>query len=195
MRVFAMFEAPEKTMTLDEFLAFVEQQPDDGPNYELHEGELTPVPPSKTRQGVIAMLIGGQILNHVQSRKLGYVAGAHAGFKIAPKDFYAPDAAFYSHENLPDGLPADDYVAVAPDLAVEVVSTSDQATAHGKVMRYLELGTRLAWVVYPNKQTVDVYRPTDDGGVIIHTLKLDDTLQGNGVLPGFTLPVKSIFAP
>jgi Uma2 family endonuclease len=190
-----MFEAPEKQMTLDEFLAFVQQQPDDGPNYELHEGELTSMPPSKTRQGVIAMLIGSQILNHVQSRKLGYVAGADAGFKIPPRDFYAPDAAFYSHESLPDGLPSDDYVSVAPDLAVEVVSASDQSTAHGKVMRYLELGTRLAWVVYPNKQSVDVYRPTDDGGVTIHTLRLDGTLQGGDVLPGFTLPVKNIFAP
>lgn len=187
-----MFETPEKTMTLDEFLAFVEQQPDDGPNYELHQGVLVEVPLSKAQQTVIAGRLIRVVGNFVDEKSAGYVASSDGGFKVPPRDFYAPDVAFYSKERVPN-LPDDDFFRVAPDLAVEVVSTSDQSTAHGKVMRYLELGTRLAWVVYPNKQTVDVYRPTDDGGVIIHTLKLDGTLQGDSVLPGFTLPVKNIF--
>jgi Uma2 family endonuclease len=189
-----MFETPEKTMTLDEFLAFIQRQPDDGPNYELHQGVLVKVPLSKAQQTVIAGRLIRAVGNFVDENLLGYVASSDGGFKIPPRDFYAPDAAFYSKDRVPE-LPEDDFFRVAPDLAVEVVSTSDQATAHEKVMRYLELGTHLAWVVYPKKQTVDVYRPTDDGGVTIHTLKLDDTLQGNGVLPGFTLLVKNIFAP
>jgi hypothetical protein len=49
---------------------------------------------------------------------------------------------------------------------------------------------RLVWVVDPDAETVTVLRPDADP----RTHGVGDTLDGAGVLPGFTLPVAGIFA-
>ena len=54
---------------------------------------------------------------------------------------------------------------------------------------WLRHGVRLVWVAYPDTRTVDVYR--QDGTTI--TFFEDDTLDGDPVLPGFTLPVREVF--
>ncbi len=47
----------------------------------------------------------------------------------------------------------------------------------------------LVWVVQPDTHTVGVYEP----GRPVATLTADDALDGLGVLPGFTWPVRAIF--
>ncbi len=59
-----------------------------------------------------------------------------------------------------------------------------------KASYYLANGTRLVWLVLPEKRLVEVYRA--DGEVDI--LTENDTLSGDDVLPGFALPVQAIFA-
>jgi Uma2 family endonuclease len=86
---------------------------------------------------------------------------------------------------------ANDYWPIAPDLAVEVVSPSDRAAeVLTKVAEYLEAGTRLAWVVYPQTQKIVVYRPSAD----VQMLSVGDTLEGGDVVPGFACPVAEVFA-
>jgi Uma2 family endonuclease len=83
------------------------------------------------------------------------------------------------------------YYEMPPDLAVEVVSPNDGAhQIRHKADQYLAAGTRLVWVIYPEGRLVDVYQPDHDP----HPFKMGDTLDGGNVLPGFTLPVKAIFA-
>ncbi|HJZ90009.1 MAG TPA: hypothetical protein VKE40_04005, partial [Gemmataceae bacterium] len=48
---------------------------------------------------------------------------------------------------------------------------------------------RLIWQVNPRKWTVDVYTAPDQ----FTTFAESDTLDGEDVLPGFTLPVRAIF--
>jgi Uma2 family endonuclease len=86
---------------------------------------------------------------------------------------------------------ANDYWPIAPDLAVEVVSPSDRAAeVLAKVAEYLEAGTRLVWVVYPQTQKIVVYRPSAD----VQMLSVSDTLEGGDVVPGFACPVAEVFA-
>ncbi len=86
---------------------------------------------------------------------------------------------------------ANDYWPIAPDLAVEVVSPSDRAAeVLAKVAEYLEAGTRLVWVVYPQTQKIVVYRPSAD----VQLLSVGDTLEGEDVVPGFACPVAEVFA-
>lgn len=182
-------DAPAATtkLTVDEFLAWAEGQPD-GTRYELHSGERIEMSPSKARQGTIALRIGGLLISYAEEHGLGTAGGADTGFIISKEDFYAPDAAFYSKERVPDGVSDDDYFRVAPDLAVEVVSASDEYSAHHKARRYLDLGVRIVWVVYPKRRAVDVYTPTE-GGFTVLEVKDDGTLTGGDILPGFELPV------
>jgi Uma2 family endonuclease len=82
----------------------------------------------------------------------------------------------------------------APDLAVEVVSPSNSPRdLLTKIEHYLEFGTQLVWAVYPDEQIVDVYRLADDGGMHIQKFTVGDRLDGENVLPGFSLPVRNIF--
>jgi hypothetical protein len=46
-------------------------------------------------------------------------------------------------------------------------------------------------VINPRKYTVTIYQSRTD----IRVLTEDDTLDGGDVLPGWTLPVRAIFAP
>jgi Uma2 family endonuclease len=55
---------------------------------------------------------------------------------------------------------------------------------------YLAHGARLVWLLYPAKGLVEVYRQSADSDILTGA----DTLQGEEVLPGFTLPVREIFA-
>jgi Uma2 family endonuclease len=78
-----------------------------------------------------------------------------------------------------------------PDLAVEVLSPSDRmADALAKVAMYLQAGTRLVWLVNPATRTVVVFRSEVDP----ETLGETDALDGDNVLPGFSVPVTEIFA-
>jgi Uma2 family endonuclease len=103
-----------------------------------------------------------------------------------------PDVAFIARERLPGGfLPRQAIPDLAPDLAVEVLSESDTpAEIDQKLREYFESGTRLAWVVDPRARTAAVYHaPGDPAFVLDEAGRLD----GEGVLPGFTLPVADLF--
>ena len=52
-----------------------------------------------------------------------------------------------------------------------------------------DVSTRLLWIVYPKNRVVDVYRP----GQPVQTLTIDDDLDGDPVVPGFRIPLRSIF--
>ena len=83
------------------------------------------------------------------------------------------------------------YLEIPPDIAVEVLSPSDNRKAmRGKVREYVAAGVRLVWVVDPEDKTVMVYSGTMRG------VEYDeaDTLDGGEVLPGFTCKVADFFA-
>ena len=87
-------------------------------------------------------------------------------------------------------LPPIGEIEVAPDLAVEVVSPNDKATAlETKTLEYIAAGVRLVWVVVPEAKAVRVMRQDGSGGAF----NLTQTLDGGDVLPGFTCAVADLF--
>jgi len=59
-----------------------------------------------------------------------------------------------------------------------------------KVGEYLDAGVCLIWIVRPKDETVTIYRSNGQ----IEQLQVDDTLDGEDVLPGFSCSVADIFA-
>ena len=107
---------------------------------------------------------------------------------MSNQDMLIPDVAFISLGQMPD-LP-DCIALIPPDLAIEVKSSNDKKkNMRQKAQRYLDNGTLLVWLVFPESRTVEVY----DGDNDVVTLGMDDTLTGGDVLPGFTLRVADIF--
>lgn len=166
--------------------------PDDGYRYDLIDGVLIRMPPPNFEHGELSGEIGWYLQNHVRPDRLGVVVGAETGFLLArdPDVVLAPDAAFVRADRLPPRDQWRQYLPLAPDLAVEIVSPSERLTKVAeKAARYLAYGTRLVWVLHPRRRTVTVYTP--DGGVRV--LRTGDVLDGGDVLPSFRVPVADLF--
>lgn len=167
------------------------RMPRDGRRYELVKGELVEMTPVGPRHGAIARRLGAKLGEFTDAHRLGETM-VETGFclECQPDTVRAPDVSFLSTERMP---PEDHegYVPGAPDLAVEIVSPGDRDTdIQDKVMDYLAHGTRLVWVVRPRQRTVTIYRP--DGTVRV--LRETETLEGEGVMPGFSLPLRELFS-
>ena len=57
-----------------------------------------------------------------------------------------------------------------------------------KVGEYLDAGTRLVWIIDPDKRTAAAYRSATDVRVIGEA----DALDGEDVVPGFACPLKDV---
>lgn len=155
--------------------------------FELIGGEIYEVV-SNNYASMIAMLIGGLMVVFVQRHKLGHVTGADGGY-IVGEERYIPDVAFISLARQPQPS-REAYNPNAPDLAVEVVSPSDDPRRLTvKISNYLAAGV-IVWVVYPEDKHIDIHTPAKP----VQTLRIDNMLDGGALLPGFSLSLKDIFA-
>ena len=101
---------------------------------------------------------------------------------------YVPDLVYVARERLPSTTR---HLYAAPDLAIEILSPDQHMPALlDKVQFYLLYGVRLVWLVDPATRTVVVEAPNEEARI----LRPGDTLDGGGMLPGFSVPVADIFA-
>jgi Uma2 family endonuclease len=159
---------------------------------ELLRGELRRMSPAGEWHGSVAATVCHLLSQHVRPRQLGRVYGAETGFWIEhdPDTVRAPDAAFVTADRVPAN-PSAGYFDGPPDLAVEITSPSDRyAEVHEKALFWIARGARLVWVVEPMARFVTVYRR--DGSQ--QTLREDDELTGEDLLPGFAVRVGDLFA-
>lgn len=64
------------------------------------------------------------------------------------------------------------------------------SAADRKVRHYLDAGCRVVWVVDPEVREVMVYRA---GSNLIERLREADSVSEPDLLPGFALPIASLF--
>lgn len=174
-------------MTVDEFDHFATLPEHSDRRFELIGGEVVEAV-SDQRSSAIAYNIGFYVKLFLHEKGLGgIVTGADGGYAVSGGR-YIPDVAYMSHARQ-DTLSDEAYSAIPPDLAVEVLSpTNEPDELRVRVVGFLNAGTTV-WVVNPDKQRVEVYAP----GSAPKTLGIDETLDGGDVLPGFTLAVSTIF--
>ncbi len=175
--------SPAPSMTAAELL----QIPDK--HAELVRGVLVVREPPGLRHGRIALDLGRRLADHGDANHLGRVY-VESGFKLAsnPDTVRGPDVAFISQSRLPEPEPVG-YPALAPDLVVEILSRGDRpGELLGKVADWLSAGTRLVWVIDPERRLARVYRA--DGAEAIVTA--EQALQGEDVVPGFACPLATI---
>ncbi len=183
-------------MTVDDLLTL----PNDGWQYEVVEGVLVRMAGSGEEATVIAGIIFGALFAFVRPQRLGRVTGADGVYRFRGAETgLLPDVGYYGSALFPRVLNRKKPVPFAPELAVEVVSPSQDAGAMAaKTRQYLADGTRLVWIVWPDARTVDVWRPADlrprwQDMRPSETLGAADALDGVDVLPGFSHPVADIF--
>lgn len=159
--------------------------------YELVEGTLVEKPMGHP-EAFLALELGRLLANFVVEHNLGYCTGADDLIEVMPKLVRGPDVSFTSWAKRPDGTVGSDAITnVIPDLTVEVLSRRNtRGEIRRKLKEYFLGGVRLVWVIDPRKRTADVYTAPDAKT----TLGEADTLDGGEVLPGFELPLATLFA-
>lgn len=180
--------------------AQMQELPDDGWQYELVDGRLVRMPGSGSKASAIAAYLVAALVTFVKPRKLGRVSGADGIFNLtqpgaATETGLIPDVAFVSAGRLAPlrSGTANAIPHLAPDLVAEVASPSQYRPEMAeKARRYLAAGVRLVWVIWPDTEQVDVWRPGSDA--LVATLSYGDELDGMDVLPGFAHPVADLFS-
>lgn len=150
---------------------------------ELVRGRMIVREPAGFRHGDIAMSIALALGQFLRTNPIGRLVAAETGFVLFtnPDTVRAPDVAFVRHDRIPDPMPRG-YAPFAPDLAVEVLSPDDRpGEVLAKVADWLKAGTRLVWVVDPDRRLARAYRA--DGTMA--EIGENGALVGEDVLPGF----------
>ena len=136
----------------------------------------------------LAELLG----SFVRLRRCGAVYTGDTGFVLArqPDTVRGPDVAFLSAERLRALEDERRFIPGAPDLAIEVLSPHDRpGEVLSKVADYLAAGSSVVWVVDPIRERVSVFRSP----LTPLILSGREVLDGEHVLPGFSVRVSEIF--
>jgi Uma2 family endonuclease len=158
---------------------------------ELVEGTLVEKAMGYEESAIAAYLITC-LNNFVLPRKLGIVTGESGAVRLFPGLVRIPDVAFASWDCFPGRKrPKTPVPHLAPDLVVEILSKSNTKLEMArKLGEYFQAGVRLVWLVNPKTQTARAYTAVDQ----LVLLKGDQALDGGDVLPGFSLPLRELFA-
>lgn len=176
-------------MTVEEFERITALPENIDRTFELIDGEMVEKVPTE-EHGSLIIILAAQLLVFVKQHKLGIVT-TDARHRVAEDkhNVFRPDISYISYVRKQE-MVRKGVVPLMPDLAVEVKSPDDSAVMmRKKATYYIEHGSKLVWLIFPDKHTVEVY--TADGDLRI--LNEDESLDGVDVLPGFTMPVRDLF--
>jgi Uma2 family endonuclease len=160
---------------------------------ELIEGKIIMRSPTGWLHGNYERRFGQLLGDFVDANNLGHVLVGEVGIytKRNPDTVRGADAIFISHTRLAR-LKSASFLDVAPELVIEVMSPDDRwSEVKQKLREYFDMGVLLVWVAAPTDKTVSLYHSLSD----VTILEEDETLSGEQLLPGLTLPVKALFAP
>jgi Uma2 family endonuclease len=159
--------------------------------YELIDGVLVEKDMGMP-ESVIASKCSHHLWSYLDENDLGVAFTADGPFRVRLGRIRFPDAGFVSWNRLSGHeVPDDPILDAVPDLAIEVISKGNTPKEMDlKLEDYFQAGVRLVWFLYPKTQTAVVYTSPTSKKVI----SKDQSLDGGKVLPGFSLPLKKLFA-
>lgn len=102
----------------------------------------------------------------------------------------SPDTAWIQRERWEALTPEQrrKFPPIAPDFVIELRSaTDDLETLRQKMQEYIDVGVQLGWLINPQQQQVEIYRP----GQNVEVRNLPTELSGETILPGFSLSLSA----
>lgn len=164
--------------------------PEDNKRREIIDGELYVTPSPKLNHQDILLNLASAFRSYLKSHPVGRVFMAPLDVILSDYDVLQPDLLFVRNERKEI---LKDWVRGAPDLAVEILSPSTAARDRGiKLKAYARFGVKEYWIVDPEGQTIELYRLAPEGYELTRTFRHEEGFS-SPLLPGFALPVGSIF--
>jgi len=179
-------DPPPGSATFNDWVAAINQ----GDVCELVDGSLVDRP-----MGFYESLLASCLIAHLYAAsdngRLGVTSGEQGFIRLGESQVRAPDVAFFLRANLPEGrLPSERVPAICPDIAVEILSSSNtMAEMAQKRKEYFQGGCRLVWMVDPGARNVAVYRSL----LQVEIISWDSYLVGGDILPEFRMLVSDLF--
>lgn len=178
-----------KLMTIAEFESLGSERA----RSELVKGEMHKMAAAGLWHGELGARLIVLLSPPVRSGRLGKIYGAETGYVVSrdPDSVLVPDVSFVKTDRLAALTDRMRFGPFAPDLAVEIESSSNRSgETLGKVALYLDGGTSVVWLIRPLRRTVTVFRPGEPE-LVLHD---GDMLDGGEVIPGFSLPLAELFS-
>jgi len=173
--------------------AELQSLPEDGYLHEVVNGELVMSPKNDFFHGRICTRLSTALNNFVTQQKLGVVLDSSTGFWMHNRNCRAPDISFFSKERLVrEGFRPSTrrFFPGAPDLAVEILSPNNtRAEIDERLKDFFSSGARVAWIVNPDAECVEVCHAPDKRRLLGAGAELD----GEQLLPGFRYPIADLF--
>ncbi|MBE9006759.1 Uma2 family endonuclease [Fortiea sp. LEGE XX443] len=156
------------------------------------QGELIIMPPTGWESGNRNSRLNQRLSNWAEADGTGLVFDSSTGFILPNGATRSPDAAWVKKERIEalNPNPAK-FLPMAPDFVIELRSATDSLQLlQRKMQEYIDNGVRLAWLIDPQNQRVEIYRL----GQEVEVLQSPSSLSGEDVLSGFILDLAQILS-
>ena len=155
-------------------------------------GELIVMPPTGFETGRNNADLIVQIGNWNRQYKLGVVCDSSTGFILPNGAIRSPDVSWIAKERINRFSKQEKakFLPLTPDFALELMSPSDRLeTTQAKMREYRDNKVKLGWLINPQQQQVEIYRPDESTTLLDRPLTLFDET----ILPNLTLELDLIW--
>jgi len=155
-------------------------------------GELIVMTPTNSEGGGVETDVTLELGNWARTDGRGKAFGATTGFSLPDSSVRAADAAWVSWRRWDALTPKQrkSYAPICPEFVIEIRSESDRlAELQAKMEMWIANGAEVAWLIDPQRKTVEIYRPGDSPEV----LHEPSSVQGTGPVAGFELVMTRVW--
>jgi Uma2 family endonuclease len=154
------------------------------------EGELIIMPPTGWISGNRNSKLTSRLELWTERDGTGLAFDSSTGYKLPNGAERSPDASWVKRERIEAlNLRPNQFLPLAPDFAIELRSATDSlSTLQQKMQEYMRCGVRLGWLIDPQNNRVEIYRPDRE----VEVLESPDRLLGEDILVGFELSLTGI---
>ncbi len=150
------------------------------------KGELIIMPPVGGVSGNREADLIGLVWVWNQQTGVGKVFSSSTIFKLPNGGDRSPDAAWIKLDRWEALAPKEKekFPPICPDFVIELRSRTDALKPlQEKLQEYINSGLRLGWLINPQDERVEIYRPHQE----VEVMNFPVNLSGEEVLPGFVL--------
>ena len=165
--------------------------PDNGRRYELYGGEVVEVPAPFPRHQIALLECTDRLRAYIQ-RHGGMVLTSPIDIVFDEENVLQPDIVVFTAARR-HHVPLDEAIRVAPDVAVEVLSSATAARDRNRKLRMFErFGVREYWIVDPVDELIEGRELRDGASVLAATVRRGEQVTSS-VLAGFRCAIDTLF--